>query len=106
MSIRGIDAQIMMARTADAAREASNQMKGSEKMHESLAIQAKETFELEKSSIPKTEETPSSALHLKNEHEGAGGEYDGSGGKREKSEYDELLDADAGPGQSTIDITL
>lgn len=109
MSIRGIDAQLMLSRTPDFARDASAQLKTGDKVQDFLAVQAQAEAEHEKSSVVKSEEAPKSELHLGDEGS-LGQEYSGSGGSKkdkDKKKDDPLLDVNVGHGrESIIDIRL
>lgn len=107
MSIRGVDAHLMIARAPDFAKEASEQQKVSDRMQNFMAAQAKAEAEKEQTTIAKTEETQKPELHLENESEDNGGAGSSSKKKRNKKESEpSLLDANVGPGTSTIDIKL
>lgn len=108
MSIRGVDAQLMIARSPDFAREASQQQKLGDHMQSFMAAQAKSEAEHEKAYVAKTEQPPEPELHLENEGGGNAGAYSSSKKKRAEEELREpsLLDADVGRGNHIIDIKL
>lgn len=72
MSIRGIDAQIMVTRAAELVRDTSVQLKGSERMQDFLAIQAQAQTELDQSTVLKSTESEKVQLQLGDEGGGAG----------------------------------
>ena len=106
MSIRGIDAQIMIARAPDFVKEANAQLKGAEKMQEFLAAQSKAEAEREKSSVAKAEKTLQVELHP--DADGGGrGQYESAREKKFKENEEatrSLLDADVGSAKNLIDI--
>ena len=107
MSIRGIDAQMMVTRTADLLQAANTQQKGGERVQDFLAVQNQALAEHEKASVVKTDKSPAAELHLGNEG-GDGSETYTSQQNQElvRDEYMELLDADVGPSEHILDITL
>ena len=107
MSIRGIDAQLMVTRTADLVQAANTQQKGAERIQDFLAVQNQSEIEREKASVAKTDKSPEVELRLGNEG-GDGSEAYTSQQNEElaRGEYMELLDADVGPSEHILDITL
>lgn len=63
MSIKGIDAQIMVTRTAELAKESSNQLKKNELSQEYMNIQAAEFERQKKQTAPKTNAAENPRLH-------------------------------------------
>ncbi|NLB28616.1 MAG: hypothetical protein GX823_00065 [Clostridiales bacterium] len=107
MAIRGSDAQIMVARTSDFVHDAVAQLKGAERMQDFLAVQKQSDTERDKTSVGELEETPKVELRLENEG-GSGSEQYTSQQNEEppRHEYMELLDADVGPSEHTVDVIL
>lgn len=108
MSIKGIDAQIMIARAPDFVKEANAQLKTGDRMQSFLAEQAKAEAEHDKSSIGRTEQTSGPELHL-GEEGGGDNFYSPSGNRKNHEEVDadfSILDAEVGSVGSTIDIKL
>lgn len=109
MSLKGIDAQIMVARTADVAREAAVQAKGGERMQDFLAVQAKAMAEREQSMVSKLDRSEKPELRAGDEGSGAQDSYTpGGGGRKEDGSADEILLIDpVVPGEEhLIDIWL
>ena len=105
MSIKGIDTQIMIARTTDMARDTSALQKKPELAQEFLAVKERINDEQDQSRIAKTLETKASELHPDDEGGGgAGYSGDGSGeGRRHgESDADMLVPAD----EHVIDIKV
>lgn len=109
MSIKGIDAQIMITRAPDFAKEASNQQKIGDRTQDFLAVKAQAEAEKSKSSVSQAEETPRAELHLENEG-GTQDRYTSAAGKRKskktKSGGSSMLDSEVAPGDNIIDIKL
>ena len=107
MSIKGVDAQIMIARAPDYVRETSTQLKVGDLMQEYLAVQNKVAEDREKSMVLKTGQTYKDELRLENEKEGSGAYYesDEDHGRRASSEPS-VLDEEIGVNEHLIDIKL
>ncbi len=108
MSIRGVDGQLMIARTPDFMKDASEQLKAGERMQNFAAAQTQAETELEQRTVVGTDKTPEPELHLENEGGGGAGGHSGSKKKKGEAEAQELslLDANVGLSSSTIDIKL
>lgn len=107
MSLKGIDAQIMVTRTADMAREAVTQLKSGERMQEFLAVQAKEMAEREKSMVSELDKSEKPELRSDKDGGSARDSYTPSGGGRKGAPDDILLIDPLVPGEEhLIDITL
>lgn len=109
MSIRGIDAQMMVTRAPDFVQDAASQMKAAERSQEFLAVQKQSELEHDKASVVKTDESPEIELHLENEGGDGSESYTSQQKKNEppvRDEYLELLDAAVGPSEHILDITL
>ena len=106
MSIRGIDAQMMVTRTADMLQTANAQMKGGERMQEAISAQNQSAVERDKSSVSKADKSPEVELHLGDE--GGGGEAYQSlqNGELNNNEYNEMLDSELGHSEHILDIIL
>ncbi len=63
MSIKGIDAQLMVTRTAELAKESSNQLKKNELTQEYMNIQAAEFERQKKQMVSKTNAAENLRLH-------------------------------------------
>ena len=107
MSIKGIDTQIMIARTADFARDTSALQKKPEIAQEYLAVQEKINDAEDETRVAKMME--SKLQELRADDEGGGGAaYDGDGDgegekrKRGKDDKDMLVPAD----EHVIDIKV
>ncbi|MDR3278764.1 MAG: hypothetical protein LBT12_08315 [Oscillospiraceae bacterium] len=88
MSIKGIDAQIMVARTTEYVRETDHQMRRNELMQDYLNVQGKLANEAEGQNVIKTVKAEASALHL--DEKGADGGGDGAeGAPRDRAEAEE-----------------
>jgi len=107
MSVKSIDTQIMIARTADISRDTSVLQKKPEVAQEYLAVQEKINDAQDQSRIAKTLETKLSELR-EDEAGGGGGTYGESGSGAENDKEDGELDGDmlVPPGDSIIDIKV
>ena len=107
MSIRGVDAQIMISRAPDFVKEANALNKGGERMQDFLAVQAKAEQDRVQSMIVKTDAAYKAELHLENEG-GGGAAYEDSPGKKKKGKdaAPDLLDLGVGSEGHIIDIKL
>ena len=106
MSIKGIDAQIMLARVPDFVREASTQLKVGDLMREYLAVQNKIAEEREKSMVIKTNQTYKPELRTENDSEGAGAYYESSENRKHELSQQSVLDEEIGVNEHIIDIKL
>ena len=109
MSIRGIDAQMMVTRAPDFVQAANSQIKGAERMQDIISAQNQSTTEREKVSVSKTDKSPEIELRLGNEGGDGSEAYTSQQKQNEelaREEYNELLDADVGPSEHILDITL
>ena len=107
MSIKGVDAQIMIARVPDFVRETSAQLKVGDLMQEYLAAQTKAAEDREKSMVTKTNQAYKPELRLENESDGTGAYYESSeNDKRENVPQQSVLDEEIGVNEHIIDIKL
>ncbi|MCL1828980.1 MAG: hypothetical protein FWG32_05735 [Oscillospiraceae bacterium] len=107
MSIKGIDAQMMIARVPDFVRETSTQLKVGDLMQEYLAVQNKIMEDREKSMVTKTNSPHHTELRLENESDGTGSYYESSENReRENSSQQSVLDEEIGVNEHIIDIRL
>ena len=106
MSIKGIDAQIMLARAPDFVRETNTQLKVGDLMREYLAVQNKATEDREKSMVIKTNQTYKPELRAENDSEGAGAYYEGSENRKRELSQESVLDEEIGVNEHIIDIKL
>ena len=106
MSIHSIDAQIMIARTADYMRDASALQKRPEVAQDYLAVREKINDARDQTRVGKTPESEAAMLNPDGGDGGAGG-YEGSPGYDKRGKKD---DDDANmlvpPGSSHIDIKV
>jgi len=105
MSIRGIDAQMMVTRATDLLQSANTQLKGAERAQENLAVQNQNAAERDRSSVAKADKSP--VVELRTGDEGGGDAYmsqqnDG----QKKDEYNEMLDSELGSSEHILDIIL
>lgn len=107
MSIRGVDAQIMISRAPEFMKDASVQQKAGDRMQDFLAVQAQAEAEHDKASVAQLQQASRSELQLDSEGRSQNGYAGGGerGGKRQDSEAS-LLDEDVGPADNIIDIRL
>ena len=106
MSIKGIDAQIMVARTTDYARDTSALQKKPEIMQEHLAVREKINDAQEQSKVSKTMEAETELDKLRpDEGGGDSGDYYNEDNRKKQNDEDEaeLL---VPPGNSVIDIRV
>jgi len=108
MSIKGIDAQIMITRTAELARDSSAQLRRNELMQDYLAAQTRALETQEKKSVAKTLNTQKGELRPDNDREGNGRDWSGDEREaREREQADQEQLAQLAPtGPHTIDITI
>ena len=107
MSIRGIDAQMMVTRAPEFLQSANSQLKGAERMQDVISAQNQSTVEREKVSVAKTDKSPEIELHLGDDGGNGGEAYTSQQNEEQVLEkYDELLNADVGPSEHILDITL
>ena len=109
MSIRGIDAQMMITRSPDFVRDASAMQKKPEMMQEHLAAAQKINDAQDQTKVSKTAESGMEKIRADDDGGTAGG-YGGGGGGSEESEDEQGDRPDSGlyvaPGNNTIDITI
>ena len=87
MSIRGIDTQIMIARTSDVSRDTSALQKKPEVTQDYQAIASKLNEEVEQKRVQHTSESEMEKLHADKDGGGKGsGGGDGRGGKDREDE--------------------
>ena len=103
MSIKGIDTQIMIARTADFARDNSAVQKKPEITQEYLAVREKLNDAQDQTRVAKTNESEKPELRP---DEGGGGGGGGGGSESGKKKKEGETDADmlVPPSNSVIDI--
>lgn len=111
MSIRGIDSQIMIARSADLARDASAIQKRPEVVSDYKAVQAQIEIAREQTTIKETQETEAMK---KMRSDADGGGYGASGGGDFDEQPEHSDDGDGiisrgiyvSPGDNVIDIKV
>ena len=108
MSIKGIDAQLMITRAADLARDASQQVRKNELVQDYLSAQmnAQEQFEIQKA--PKTNESEKVKLNLdkESEREGSAKKRPSASSKQQKAvQENEVLKHVPSP-DSIIDVII
>jgi hypothetical protein len=108
MSIKGIDAQMMITRAADLARESSALQKKAELTQDYLAIQAKANEAQEQKRIARKTEVEMQKLHPDKDGGGGGGTGGGGGSKPKNSAKKAEPDSDTlvPPGNNVIDIRV
>ena len=105
MSIKSIDTQIMIARTADISRDASAAQKKPEVSQDYLAVREKINDAQDQSRVSKTLETEKQELRPDEDSGGGSAGYDGQGqGRNKKGNLDD--DMLVPPGDSVIDIMV
>ena len=106
MSVKSIDTQIMVARTADIARDTSHAAKRHEAAQEYLAFKEKINDAQNQTRIAKTPESRLSKLH--DDKNGGGGQSGGEGAETGQGRKDEDPGEDmyVPSGDSTIDIKV
>jgi len=109
MSIKGIDAQMMITRATELTKDSSAQLRKNELMHDYLAAQTRAIETRENQSVARTLKPQEIEIHLNNDREGSGG-WTGPDGEREAEER-EQADQDrlaqlAPIDPHTIDITI
>ena len=109
MSIKGIDTQIMINRSADLARDASAMMKRPELQQEALAFQQKIASAQAQSRVSQTQETEME--NIKTDKDGGSGGAHGGGGEGSESDGGEQNEQPAKnmlvpPGDNVIDIKV
>jgi len=108
MSIKGIDAQIMITRTPDYARDASAAHKRPEMTQEYLAAQTKISDAIAKGRVAGSEHSEMETIRTDVDG-GAGGTYEGQGeGKHGEDGEDGEIPPDlrVPPGNNIIDIRV
>ena len=109
MSIKGIDAQMMITRAPDFVSDTVAALKGGERMQNLLTTQAQADAERQKGIIAGTEEAQAVGMHLEHEDGGGGAAYEAFGGQSGQASAEivnALLEADVGPSENIIDIKL
>lgn len=87
MSIRNIDTQIMMQRTTDVAREASNMQRAPGAAQEHMAAQSKLESQLDQSRVRET--TESDMDNIRTDEDGGGGGAAGGDDSRSDDNTDD-----------------
>jgi len=109
MSIKGIDTQIMITRSADFAREASAMQKRPEMTQDFLAVKQKMNDAHDQSRVKGTEQTEMEGIRTDVEG-GAGSGYDSFEGEQENEEDGQDGEIPPGlrvpPGNNLIDIKI
>jgi len=108
MSIKGIDAQIMVTRSPDFAREASALLKKPEMTQEFLAAQTKLTDAQDQSRVLGTEQAEMDTIRSDVDG-GSGGAYGGDGGAgsgEDENDEDIPVSMRVPPGNNVIDIKI
>ena len=105
MSIKSIDTQIMVARTADFSRDTSALQKRPEVSHDYQAIREKINDAQDQTRVAKSSDSQKPELHP---DEGGGGGYDGGDGTGREKEKSGKTDADllVSPSNNVIDIRV
>ena len=103
MSIKGIDTQIMIARTADFAKDTSVIQKKPEIAQEYLAVREKINDAQDQTRVAKTLESEKPELRP-DDGDGGGGGGGGSGSGRKKKDSEPEADMLVPPSSSVIDI--
>ena len=107
MSIKGIDAQMMVTRTADILQTANAQLKGSERAQEAISAQNQNAVERDKSAVTKTEKSSEVTLHLGDDGGNGSEAYmQQQNGEIKKDEYNEMLDTELGHSEHIVDMML
>lgn len=108
MSIKGIDAQMMITRLPDNVKEASAIQKRPEVMQDVLAYREKINDAEVQSRVARTTETEMEGIRTDVEEEGGGAYYGERGPDREKDGQNDEPGPDmiVPPGNYTIDITI
>ena len=108
MSIKSIDSQIMIARTADFARDASAIQKRPEIAQENLAFREKINEAQDQSRVAKSLETTMSKLRPEEDGGGGAGYGEGSGPGPGREQKDDGTEANlyVPPGDNIIDIRV
>ena len=107
MSIKGIDAQIMISRSSDLVRDASAMQKRPEVQQEFLAAQQKAADAHNQASVSRTTESEMENIRTDVDGRsggGAGGE--GSGSEEEKERDESLQSMLVPPDEHIIDIKI
>ena len=109
MSIKGIDAQIMITRLPDNVRDMSASQKRTEVAQEYLAAQGKVRDAHDQSRVTRTQETEMERIRTDVDKESSGGsggseEEGGKAGKEDK--YDTTPELLVPPGNNVIDIKI
>ena len=104
MSIKGIDTQIMVARTTDFVRDTSAMQKKPELTQEFLAVQAKVNEAQDQSRVNKTTESEMQKLNV--DDGGGSGGGGGGGGDRNGQDDEQQQEALVPPENHIIDIRV
>jgi hypothetical protein len=96
MSIKGIDAQMMIARTTEYVKDSAVQLKKSELTQDYLTAQALKDEAIEKTKVAKPQGAEKLGLALEADRKHASG--GDSGGRKDKKD-EGALDGEDGPGQ-------
>ena len=108
MSIRGIDTQIMITRTADFARETSSTQRHPETTQEHLAAQTKVESAQDQSRVAATNESEMENIRTDEDGSGSGASGGGSGSEEEEMTEEQKKELLVAPGDhdQLIDIYL
>lgn len=108
MSIKGIDAQIMITRTADIMRENTAVQKKPEVTQDYLAVQAKANDAHDQKRVSRKTEPELPKLRAEDGGGGGGGAAGGGGSGASKEKRDDDLDSGGlvPPGNNVIDIKV
>ena len=106
MSIKGIDTQIMINRSPDVARDASNMQKRPEVQQEFLAAQQKAADAHSQSKVSRTTESEMENIRTDVDGRSSGGGGEGSGSEKERRNDENQENMLVPPGNSVIDIKV
>lgn len=109
MSIKGIDAQLMVTRAAEYAKESSVQQRKNELLQDYLSVQAKVAETQEKQKVAKTVQAEAAGIQLDKDAEGYGGHGYDSSSEEPSDETDrnqELLNQLLDTEEHAIDIKV
>lgn len=105
MSIKGIDAQLMVTRAADLAKDSSTQLKKNELMQDYLAVHAKAVEHQEQTKVAKAIESQQVSINKDKDKDSSPGSQDQNPKKTPEDEALEELDTYISD-SSTIDIKI
>ena len=105
MSIKGIDAQIMITRLPDTQRDASVMQKRPEVMQDFLAAQGKVNDAHDQNKVSATLESEMEQIRSDVDG-GSGSDYEGDGGSGSGGKKEEDQDFLVPPGNNVIDIII